>query len=854
MDRGKYTNLKMYFRENRLKMVSLTALAILSALLVIAAIKMLPFPQSAGTGGNKQDASSSISNENTRQTDKNPKGRENGNSAASPAVTGDEPSSLPGDNYFPSTGGSIEGYLNEKIRKKFPDISIDLSKDKNVPRLPSLDDDSYVLKSGRKMPHTPVVEVLGNMKSPFLKLAVMENYSSNQWKTPRNPNFLLYEDGNNIGMNSVKIKPVSPSKGFIPMLSNYQTVRFPQDDIVSFPGMGIFYTDKEIIDEYEVFYNEPVPTDGILKNAKTDTGSIDDIKVSAGILTLAGNIVKGTDSSYGKIKAIENYLKRNYKYGVSEDKSTPDMDAINKFLFVSKKGTRLDFVSAFVILLRSAKIQAHIVTGYKVNPFKNYQIVYADQLTVYPEVKFEEYGWVPLDVFNYNFFVPPVGTMTRITSVDPLVKKGATFNVKGKVIDQKGKPVNGLPVFIYVKKSKNEDALAYFKGSVSKGTFNITCDLKSDIDVGKYQVVACTLENESFKSSWSDPEMKVVAETALSLDTKEVIFEGTTLTISGRLYEVLSGSPVIHGQVNIQPDNRTVTSNASNQSALYGGTFTCKMEPIVNRESHPQLNLYAAAKYTGNFTVNYRGSDLYLPCEKTVSVGMWVIFWNRVIILLMVLLLGVLLSVCLSKAVKGRRIKQLALLLDAELSHGFDEFEMNHEVLHRKEKNQAVHIVFPQIGPAFPDVWGLDESLTVRFSEDTGDFSEMDVMFDQKGQKMIRVFSTGHHEFRGMRGIRIVYYREEVIRMGKRFFEKLCRKYFTLNIKHTSRELIDNIPGELDETVCRKLDEMLLLFEKATYSFDIIDRHDYEAFYSLITSIDSVIFGEEDHEPKQRKG
>jgi hypothetical protein len=54
------------------------------------------------------------------------------------------------------------------------------------------------------------------------------------------------------------------------------------------------------------------------------------------------------------------------------------------------------------------------------------------------------------------------------------------------------------------------------------------------------------------------------------------------------------------------------------------------------------------------------------------------------------------------------------------------------------EKN-TIEISFPQIINPLPNVWGIGEVLTVRFTDEYLNYEEMELSFDKKGEKRISV-------------------------------------------------------------------------------------------------------------------
>lgn len=246
-------DLKNIIKENKSKILSISIITLLSALLLISAINMLQFPKP--DANNKNSESSSDRKDNKENSDIREK-----NSGQEYVERGDRDfraDQYPFNKAQPTPGAPMDKFMEERIRKRLPDYSIDLSKDRRLP--PAFSEgsgSSNTIRSGEKPPHTPVLEILGSTDVHVLKVLAMDNYSGNAWHLPPGAKYDTYNGGStpNPNMKSAKIKPINPSKGFIPVLSNTKAVKFPVSGVVKFAGLDIFYTETNISDYYEVFY------------------------------------------------------------------------------------------------------------------------------------------------------------------------------------------------------------------------------------------------------------------------------------------------------------------------------------------------------------------------------------------------------------------------------------------------------------------------------------------------------------------------------------------------------------------------------------------------------------------------
>lgn len=147
---------------------------------------------------------------------------------------------------------------------------------------------------------------------------------------------------------------------------------------------------------------------------------------------------------YDKAKAIETYLRENYKYNL--DVTTPlGRDPLDYFLFDSKQGYCEYFASAMGDMLRSLGIPTRLVNGFGPGTYDNTTnawIVRGEDAHTWVESYFPSFGWIPFEPTADGFYsvirrgssgTPclrdsncnnPSGTGTGVTSGPP-VKPGA---------------------------------------------------------------------------------------------------------------------------------------------------------------------------------------------------------------------------------------------------------------------------------------------------------------------------------------------------------------------------------------------------------------------------------------------
>jgi protein-glutamine gamma-glutamyltransferase len=114
---------------------------------------------------------------------------------------------------------------------------------------------------------------------------------------------------------------------------------------------------------------------------------------------LAAQITSSASNSYDKAVAVEGYLKTHYGYTLQLPRS-PVADPLANFLFERKQGHCEYFASSMAVMLRTLRIPARVVNGFRSDEFNdltgNY-VVRARNAHSWVEAYFPGYGWVTFD-------------------------------------------------------------------------------------------------------------------------------------------------------------------------------------------------------------------------------------------------------------------------------------------------------------------------------------------------------------------------------------------------------------------------------------------------------------------------
>ncbi|HOV27026.1 MAG TPA: transglutaminase domain-containing protein [Pseudobacteroides sp.] len=112
---------------------------------------------------------------------------------------------------------------------------------------------------------------------------------------------------------------------------------------------------------------------------------------------LAKEVTSGKDNRYDKVKAIESYLSKNYKYTLTPPNTPSGRDFVDYFLFDIKKGYCTYYATSMVVMLRSIGIPARYVEGYIVSSGSkkgNEYHITNEKAHAWVEAYFEGFGWI----------------------------------------------------------------------------------------------------------------------------------------------------------------------------------------------------------------------------------------------------------------------------------------------------------------------------------------------------------------------------------------------------------------------------------------------------------------------------
>ena len=115
---------------------------------------------------------------------------------------------------------------------------------------------------------------------------------------------------------------------------------------------------------------------------------------------LARRIVVDAGSEADAVAAVERWLAANTRYDLTVAREPEGVDAIDHFLFETRRGFCEHIASAMAVLLRSVGIPTRIVVGFGPghrNPFTGYWEVRQSDAHAWVEVWYPEAGWLTYD-------------------------------------------------------------------------------------------------------------------------------------------------------------------------------------------------------------------------------------------------------------------------------------------------------------------------------------------------------------------------------------------------------------------------------------------------------------------------
>ncbi|HYF74976.1 MAG TPA: transglutaminaseTgpA domain-containing protein [Candidatus Nitrosocosmicus sp.] len=116
------------------------------------------------------------------------------------------------------------------------------------------------------------------------------------------------------------------------------------------------------------------------------------------VKTLALQLTEGKNNAYDKAKAIESYLRKNYRYTLKPPKLPPRAEFSDHFLFEGREGYCTYFATSMSVLLRASGVPCRYVEGF-VSRYAGAEERHVRGMDAHAwvEVYFDDYGWVTFE-------------------------------------------------------------------------------------------------------------------------------------------------------------------------------------------------------------------------------------------------------------------------------------------------------------------------------------------------------------------------------------------------------------------------------------------------------------------------
>jgi hypothetical protein len=431
-------------------------------------------------------------------------------------------------------------------------------------------------------------------------------------------------------------------------------------------------------------------------------------------------------------------------------------------------------------------------------------------------------------------------TITGISGYSKPITKGVTFAVNGTVTGTDGRPVKGIIVDIFLAKDKaSPDWINCGRAIAIDGVFGAECHTPNNLTPGDYNLIARSLDNRLYRGSDSDPVVELVAETLLSVEAPHNVRSGDACQVSVTLIDRVSGLPV-EGQ----PIDVSIGS--------FSGRGITDEQGIarVNAESLPDSTMTIVATYPGQ--EGYLGST----AQQTVTVAplnLLELFLYGLLALVVLLIMAAIVFLAYGAWEKRRGMLD-RLSPQSRREPFFEAVPVRKEAFVPGTPSPYV-ISFPEIDRLLPTVWGRGEELIVRIDGipqkpvslavdgqicwelkmDEGEALVPLIM--EKGDHVLSVVPAEGGEELAYARVRIVDYREEVVRLFNELYHRLCSQFETTTELATPREFLGTVGPCVPDGGDRLLDRVITIFEVANYSLHGIGRNDYVTSYLSIREL-----------------
>jgi len=131
-------------------------------------------------------------------------------------------------------------------------------------------------------------------------------------------------------------------------------------------------------------------------------------KITPRLRQLAAQLTDGITDPYRKAMTLRDYLRNNFKYEMLSQRTPPDREAVDYFLFELKAGHCEYFASSLAVLARLCNLPARVATGFSPGNYnaltKTFE-VYEYHAHAWTQIYIEEFGWLTFDPTPPGFLI-----------------------------------------------------------------------------------------------------------------------------------------------------------------------------------------------------------------------------------------------------------------------------------------------------------------------------------------------------------------------------------------------------------------------------------------------------------------
>lgn len=264
-------------------------------------------------------------------------------------------------------------------------------------------------------------------------------------------------------------------------------------------------------------------------------------------------------------------------------------------------------------------------------------------------------------------------------------------------------------------------------------------------------------------------------------------------------------------------------------------------------------------------TASFEGSESHLPATTEKEIALEPVISLPFLIPLVSSILGVMVFVYAKHFVGRWRTSRQASNIEVAKDRAITEKPATWP-----QEKQPLTIVFPDIKPQFPNVWGVKDKLRIEIVLEKSALKRMqerkvEVFVDEQTAASLRFYQQGRAQLsyvfikegehnihailqRTMRRpplkaevrLRVVNYREEIIRLYNEFLAKLASYDVHARNEMTAQE-IESLILTTDDFNQDALHKVTTCFEQAEYSNRLSIREDYEAMYLSLKELNIEI-------------